>query len=272
MCVPKVKCSCREVSFFRRFLPFNGPWYRDGIKMHLRRITFMQMKSNQESIGLVMVVMLMLGASMGCKREIQSPKPEIKDDLPIPHQILIDYDTIRWTEIKDEDGFVIDVKYATADNFVKEVIYPCGRMFLRPEVAKALYKIRDELLPEGYRLKLFDGYRPRPAQQKLWDKVPNRNYVAPPSEGSMHNRGVAIDLTLADKNGKEIDMGTPYDFFGPEAHHDFTQFAPDILKHRQKLKTIMESHGFQAIRTEWWHYSFSKGAYPLDDWQWPCLD
>jgi len=143
-------------------------------------------------------------------------------------------------------------------------------MFLRPTVADALFKIRDELLPQKYKLKLFDGYRPRPAQQILWDKVPNPDYVAPPSEGSMHNRGVAIDLSLTDLNGKEIDMGTPYDFFGPEAHHDNLQLSPEILALRLKLKTIMENHGFQAIRTEWWHYSYTKGSYPLDDWQWPC--
>lgn len=210
-------------------------------------------------------------ATMGCKKNSSFPvpnPPEINSvDKTNP---VVDYDTLHWTEIKTEDGFVIDIKYATTDNFVKEVIYPCGRMFLRPIVANALFKIRDELLPQKYKLKLFDGYRPRPAQQILWDKVPNPDYVAPPSEGSMHNRGVAIDLTLSDLKGNEIDMGTPYDFFGPEAHHDYVRLSPEILALRLKLKTIMESHGFQAIRTEWWHYSFTKGTYPLDDWQWKC--
>ena len=117
---------------------------------------------------------------------------------PVLQKTALDYDTALWTELKAEDGYVIDIKYATKDNFVKEVIYPCARMFLRPEVAIALAKVNTELLAKGYKLKLFDGYRPRPAQQKLWDKVPDRNYVAPPSEGSMHNRGVALDLTLAD--------------------------------------------------------------------------
>jgi D-alanyl-D-alanine dipeptidase len=184
----------------------------------------------------------------------------------------IDYDTTQWTELRDEDGFVIDIKYATKDNFVGEVIYPCGRMFLKPVVAAALKDIRDILLPEGYKLKLFDGYRPRPAQQKLWDKVPNAAYVAPPSEGSMHNRGVAIDLTLTDMEGKEIDMGTPYDFFGREAHLDYFDLSKEILANRQLLKTTMEKFGFQSIRTEWWHYSYTKGSYALDDWQWPCAN
>jgi len=182
----------------------------------------------------------------------------------------IDYDTTQWTEISEHDGFIIDIKYATTDNFVKEVIYPCGRCFLKPAVAQALFHVRDELKNDGYKLRLFDCYRPRPAQYKLWEKVPNPDYVAPPKEGSMHNRGVAIDLTLTDKFGKELDLGTPYDFFGPKAHHDNYDHSKQVLGLRQKLKSTMETHGFQSIRTEWWHYSFTKGSYPLFDWQWPC--
>lgn len=187
-------------------------------------------------------------------------------------EITFDYDTSKWTEIISGNGYYLDIKYATKDNFVKEVIYPCGRFFLRPEVAIALEEVKKDLTSEGHHLILFDGYRPRPAQQKLWDKVPNPNYVAPPSEGSMHNRGVAIDLSLTDLIGHEVDMGTPYDFFGPEAHHDCETLPQDILDRRILLKSVMESHGFQSIRTEWWHYSYTGSLYPLDDWQWPCLD
>jgi len=197
------------------------------------------------------------------------PEPLV---TPVVQKAIVDYDTMQWTELKAEDGYVIDIKYATKDNFVKEIIYPCGRMFLRPKAAIALAKVNAELLSKGYKLKLFDGYRPKPAQQKLWDKVPDRNYVAPPSEGSMHNRGVALDLTLADLQGKEIDMGTPYDFFGPEGHRDYQNLSKEILDHRQLLRNAMEAHGFQSIRTEWWHYSYTKGSYPLDEWQWACPD
>ena len=185
---------------------------------------------------------------------------------------VADYDTTRWTEIVSGDGYTLDIKYATTDNFVDEVIYPCGRFFLRPDVAEALEKVKMELKKQGYGLILFDGYRPRAAQQMLWDKVSNPNYVAPPSEGSMHNRGVAIDLSLTDSKGDEIDMGTPYDFFGPAAHHDFPDHTAEVLALRQLLKSVMESYGFQSIRTEWWHYSHTAATYPLDDWQWPCLD
>ncbi len=204
------------------------------------------------------------------------------DDYPADHTdqeitedtepLVPDYDTTNWTEIVAGDGYTLDIKYATTDNFVDEVIYPCGRMFLRPDVAVALQKVKMEFEKHGYGLILFDGYRPRPAQQKLWDKVPNPSYVAPPSEGSMHNRGVAIDLSLTDTSGQEINMGTPYDFFGPEAHHDFLDHPEEVITRRQLLKSVMESHRFQPIRTEWWHYSYIVSSYPLDDWQWPCLD
>ncbi len=213
-----------------------------------------------------------------CKSEPQKSAEEnlIKSEPEIvvekKSDPVLDYDPTKWTEILSGNGYHIDIKYATTDNFVKEIIYPCGRFFLRPDVAIVLEEVKKSFAKEGYQLMLFDGYRPRPAQQKLWDKVPNPNYVAPPSEGSMHNRGVAIDLSLTDANGDEMDMGTPYDFFGPEAHHDHMKLSQDILDRRQLLKTIMEKHGFQSIRTEWWHYSYIRSTHPLDDWQWPCLN
>ena len=212
---------------------------------------------------------ILLTGFLSCKNEA----PVVQEEKKVLHSEkvpVIDFDTLRWTELTSRSNVFIDIRYATSDNFVKEAVYPCGRCFLKPEAARALMKVRDELAGKGYRIKLYDCYRPRPAQQKLWDKVPNPDYVAPPAEGSMHNRGVAVDLTLTDSEGKEINMCTTYDFFGPEAHHDFTLLPKEVLANRLLLKTAMESSGFQAIRTEWWHYSWS-GTYPaLESWQWPC--
>ena len=225
----------------------------------------------RNDIRIVIPVLMLVGiGTMSCKLDGRQPASVVIQQDTIKIADVPDYDTLQWKELKEADGYVIDIKYATTDNFVKSVIYPCGRFFLRPVVASALNKVRADLKSQGYKLKLFDGYRPRPAQQILWDKVPNPDYVAPPSEGSMHNRGVAIDLTLADLQGKELDMGTPYDFFGKEAHTDYTNLSPDVLKRRQLLQSAMIAHGFQPIRTEWWHFSFASGSYPLDDWQWSC--
>ena len=225
-------------------------------------------------IHIIISTFLLTLAWVNCKVEPKTKPQEIPAVVqPVAVAVVeetIDYDSTAWIELTSDDGYVIDVKYASTDNFIKAAVYPCGRMFLRREAAKALSHVRDELKQEGYKLKLFDGYRPRPVQQKLWDKVPNRNYVAPPWEGSMHNRGVAIDLTLTDRFGKEIDMGTRYDFFGPEAHHDYTKHSEKILGHRKHLKLLMENHGFRSIRTEWWHYSLASGSFPLEDWQWSC--
>ncbi len=217
-------------------------------------------------------IIFLLACQSEQQKTIEENRAESEIVVDMKSDPVFDYDTTKWTEIVSEDGYIIDIKYATTDNFVKEIIYPCGRFFLRPEVANALEKVSVLLKEKGFKLILFDGYRPKPAQQKLWDKVPDSNYVAPPSEGSMHNRGVAVDLSLTDMDGNELDMGTPYDFFGPKGHHDYTDLPKSILDLRKTLKSVMEANGFQSIRTEWWHYSYKGAPYPLDDWQWPCLN
>lgn len=176
-----------------------------------------------------------------------------------------------WKEIDNTSGIDIDIKYATKDNFTKKKIYDCGKCYLRPEAAAKLLEIHNVLKEKhGYGIKVFDCFRPRPYQQRLWDIMPNPSYVTPPEKGSMHSRGLAVDLTIVDKNGKELDMGTPYDFFGKEAHQDYAGHSTEINKNRKLLKSIMEENGFGSIRTEWWHYSYRTKSYPLDDWVWEC--
>lgn len=168
-------------------------------------------------------------------------------------------------------SILLDIRYATANNFTKAKIYDCPACLLRPAAAAALVKVHKSLKIKGYGgLKMFDCYRPRPYQQRLWDKVPNANYVTPPAKGSMHSRGAAVDLTIVDRNGKELDMGTPYDFFGRAAHTDYTQLPVAVLANRRLLQKEMEAAGFAGIRTEWWHFSFRKGNYALSDFLWQC--
>jgi len=164
----------------------------------------------------------------------------------------------------------LDIRYATADNFTKSKIYDCPRCLLRPEAAKALVKAHKALQKKGLGLKMFDCYRPRPYQQRLWDKVPNPDYVTPPAKGSMHSRGAAVDLTIVDEKGNELDMGTPYDFFGKEAHTDNMNLPAPVLANRRLLRETLEAVGFKGIRTEWWHFSFQGKNYPLSDYVWPC--
>jgi zinc D-Ala-D-Ala dipeptidase len=167
-------------------------------------------------------------------------------------------------------SIAIDIRYATRNNFTKAKIYDCAACLLRPEAAKAIVRAHQALQKKGMGLKMYDCYRPRPYQQRLWDVVPNPNYVTPPAKGSMHSRGAAVDLTIVDDKGKELDMGTEYDFFGPEAHTDYTKLPTRVLDNRKLLRETLEAVGFKGIRTEWWHFSYSGKDYPLSDYVWPC--
>ncbi len=182
-----------------------------------------------------------------------------------------DYDTMQWADLSRLDStIIIDMRYATENNFVGEKLYECGRCFLRPEAARAVVAAHREFRRQGLSLKMLDCYRPRPIQWKLWEKVPDRRYVSDPRKGSMHNRGAAVDLTLADSTGRQLEMGTPYDFFGPAAHPSYQNLPDTVLANRALLRETMIRHGFRPIRTEWWHYSFRGKSYKLSDMLWKC--
>ena len=129
--------------------------------------------------------------------------------------------------------------------------------FLRLPVARALQRVQNELREKGYGLKLFDAYRPYAVTKKMWDLIHDERYVANPSKGSGHNRGLAIDLTLIElRDGSELNMGTGYDNFTDTAHHIFKDLPLTVLQNRGLLKETMEKHGFKSFETEWWHYSW----------------
>lgn len=192
-------------------------------------------------------------------------------EMVVEKKIVFDYDTSVWTDIGLLDtSIIMDLKYATTDNFVKEQMYDCGRCFLRKASAIKILEIQKELQGKGYGLKMFDCYRPRPIQWKLWEKVPDPRYVADPKKGSMHNRGAAVDLTIVDSEGKELDMGTGYDYFGVEAHITYQDHPDSVLQNRKMLSEIMLRYGFKPINTEWWHFSLQDQNYPLSDMLWNC--
>jgi zinc D-Ala-D-Ala dipeptidase len=186
-------------------------------------------------------------------------------------------DSHQWTEISrsrtaaKSRSIDLDLTYATADNFVKTKLYPCPRCFLRTEVAKAVQIAHQQLQQQGYGgLRLFDCYRPQPIQQKMWAIKPDERYVANPNKGSDHNRGTAVDLTILDRNGESLDMGTPFDEFSPKAHHTYLELSPKILKNRSILKQTMASVGFHHIETEWWHYAWNGKKPNVGKWVWDC--
>jgi len=153
------------------------------------------------------------------------------------------------------NDFVFDMKYATDDNFLKEKVYPCAECFLRVKTIKSLVAANKTFIEKGYKIKLFDCYRPLAIQKKMWKIVPDANFVANPKKGSIHNRGGAVDITLVDSLGVELNMGTKFDFFGIEASHNYSDLSEEILNNRKLLKEIMLLNNFQSFDSEWWHYN-----------------
>lgn len=167
--------------------------------------------------------------------------------------------------------FVYDMKYATSDNFLKAKVYDCAECFLRLKTVTALVEANKKFMEKGYKIKIFDCYRPLDIQKKMWKIVSNPEYVADPAKGSIHNRGGAVDITLVDSNGKELDMGTSFDFFGIEASHNYPNVSKAVKENRTTLKTIMTSSGFNSFDSEWWHYNLKSGLNDtVSNVKWDC--
>ena len=150
----------------------------------------------------------------------------------------------------------LDIRYATENNFTGKVLYPEARCILRREVAEALGKVQADLNRLRLELVIYDCYRPLSVQRKMWEIMPDENYVANPEKGSRHNRGAAVDVGLYDDYGKRVKMPTEFDDFSERAHHNYIDLSADILISRQNLRTMMEKNGFAALPSEWWHYDF----------------
>ncbi|MBN8652971.1 MAG: M15 family metallopeptidase [Cytophagales bacterium] len=152
---------------------------------------------------------------------------------------------------------VLDIRYATPNNFTGEKNYNLPRAYARKPVAEALKKIQADLKPQGLGLKIFDGYRPYSATVKFYEVYRDTTYVASPYKGSRHNRGCALDLTLIDlKTGKELQMPTEWDSFKKEAWPSTPVADPKIRANRKLLIDAMEKHGFKVNSSEWWHFDF----------------
>lgn len=225
------------------------------------------LQSNRAKTSFMIVVAACLSVSFSAILPNEMPQRPLTSKQPIAQSP----DTTQWLEVVLLDSTILlDLRYATTNNFVGQQMYDCPRCFLRPAVAKALIEVHRELRKKGFGLKLYDCYRPQSVQWALWKKVPDPRYVADPRKGSMHNRGSAIDLTIVDQTGKELDMGTPYDYFGVEAYIDYTKHPKEVLANRKMLQELMIAKGFRTTRTEWWHFSYTKAFYALSDMRWSC--
>ncbi len=151
--------------------------------------------------------------------------------------------------------FIIDMKYATCDNFVGKTLYPSPTCVLTKGTLDKLIKANNIVKKQGYSIKIWDAYRPLSVQKIMWEATPNKNYVANPyRSGSKHNRGAAVDVTLVDKSGRELKMPTEFDNFTAKASPNYKGMTAEQRKNLNILSKAMKSSGFRALSHEWWHF------------------
>lgn len=154
-------------------------------------------------------------------------------------------------------GIILDIRYATTNNFTHEKIYNLARAYALKPVAESLKKAQADFNKLGVGIKIFDAYRPYKATVKFYEVYRDTTYVASPYRGSRHNRGCAIDMTIVDlKTGKELQMPTEFDSFKKEAWPTTPVKDPVIKKNRDLIISVMEKHGFKVNASEWWHFDF----------------
>jgi D-alanyl-D-alanine dipeptidase len=161
----------------------------------------------------------------------------------------------------------LDIRYATSNNFLGRPVYTEARAFLQRPAAEALVRANNTLRKKGYGLIIHDGYRPWSVTKIFWDATPadKKQFVADPSQGSRHNRGCAVDLSLFDlKTGKEVVMPSGYDEMSERSHINYTGGTEEQRRLRDVLRAAMEAEGFVVYDPEWWHYDYKDWKeYPI---------
>jgi D-alanyl-D-alanine dipeptidase len=164
----------------------------------------------------------------------------------------------------DSHNVLLDIAYATPDNFTGQPIYARPGCYLRDEAEKLLTIAIQLAANLDYRFKIFDAFRPSEAQWVLWNHTPDPDFLADPRRGSPHSRGVAVDLTLVDRHGNDVEMGTRFDAFTPKSHHGNQSVSAEAQRNRALLIGLMTTAGWDFYRNEWWHYQmFNSRDYPV---------
>jgi D-alanyl-D-alanine dipeptidase len=169
----------------------------------------------------------------------------------------------------------LDIRYATADNFLSTPLYTQARAFLQRPAAEALVAAHRELREQGYGLLVHDAYRPWHVTKIFWEATPEdkRGFVADPAKGSRHNRGCAVDVTLYRlSSGRAVTMPSLYDEMTERSAADWPGGTAAERKRRELLRTTLERHGFTVYPDEWWHFDFTGWErYPLIDFPFEAL-
>jgi D-alanyl-D-alanine dipeptidase len=198
------------------------------------------------------------------------------DSLPGKSEIELQMETLGLVDISELDSTIkVDLRYSTPNNFTGKDMYgDLNRCYLQKDVAEKLVLAQVNLRKQFpyYSLLVLDGARPVSIQQLMWDSVglspaERQKYLSNPVNRSLHNYGAAVDVTIIDERGHELDMGTPYDFFGELAHprkeseyFESGKLTETQLANREILRGVMREAGFSRIETEWWHFNSTSRA------------
>lgn len=158
-----------------------------------------------------------------------------------------------------EPGIRLDIRYAGADNFLSQPVYAQARAFLQRPAAEAIVRAHRALAAQGYGLLVHDAYRPWYVTKVFWDATPpaQHDFVADPAQGSRHNRGCAVDVTLFElASGKAIEMPSLYDEMTERSYPGYAGGSAQQRAHRDLLRHALEAEGFQVLETEWWHFDY----------------
>jgi len=172
---------------------------------------------------------------------------------------FLETDLVELTKM--DPSIRLDIRYATTNNFLHRPVYTQARAFLQRPAAEALVRANRTLQARGYRVLVFDGYRPWSVTRIFWDSASAEErrieFVANPRNGSRHNRGCAVDLTLVDlKTGIEVPMPSGYDEFSKRAFPEYAGGTAASRELRDLLRGAMEAEGFTVYQAEWWHFDY----------------
>lgn len=160
----------------------------------------------------------------------------------------------------------INLKYAQSDNFFKKPVYSKEIAFLNVKACESLKKVQDEMLKDGYRLVIWDAYRPYSVTVLMWNIVKDARYAAPPEKGSRHNRGMAVDVSFEKINGEQVEMPTKFDECKRESSPLFNGISKQARANRDYLIHKMSKYGFKVLNSEWWHFDYK------EYWTVPVMD
>lgn len=196
----------------------------------------------------VTALLLALALAIAARPPVAASEEAIACPRCVDHGDLVDVTVAA-------PGVVVDARYARADNFLGETLYPEPRLFIGRRTGARLAAAQRAAEAQGVRLLVLDAFRPWEVQLRMWRRLPDRRFVAHPARGSMHNRGCAVDVALADADGRPLAMPTPFDTFSEQAASTYDGPLPeDARRHRDLLRDVMVGAGFRPLSTEWWHF------------------